>query len=198
MRRALPYAAVLALIAVVVIGVIQAGGSSDSQNAQAPAASGFDLDAALAGLSGAPASLAALHAQSSTLLDGGLPAFRKRLAALKGHGVVVNKWASWCGPCRAEFPHFQSQASKRGTEVAFLGLNSGNNRADAAEFLEEFPTPFPSYVDPDEGIARKIGAAANYPVTVFYGADGKRAYIHQGQYVTEADLAADIDRYIGA
>ena len=56
--------------------------------------------------------------------------------------------------------------------------------------------PFPSYLDPDEEIARSIRAPANFPVTVFIDALGRTAYIHQGQYRDEADRAADIDEYL--
>lgn len=189
MRRLLPILIGLALVAALVIGLSQAGGG------EAPEAQRYDLEQARERLAGAPAPLAALHEQSAALIDGGPDAFAARLAALKGRPVVVNKWASWCGPCRAEFPVFQRLATSLGKEVAFLGLNSGDNREDAAAFLREYPVPFPSYVDPGEKIARRAGAAANYPITVFYGRDGKRAFVHQGQYRTETDLAADIARY---
>jgi thiol-disulfide isomerase/thioredoxin len=196
-RRALPWiAGVVILTAALVIGLTQAGGRQGEQ----PSASGsqpFDLADAQEQLQGAPAPLAALHEQSAQLLEGGVPAFEDRLAALRGHPVVVNKWASWCNPCRAEFPAFQQVATERGDEVAFLGLNSGDSTQPARRFLEQYPVPFPSYVDPDEAIAREIKAPANYPVTVFIDAQGDTAFIHQGGYVTKEELEADLDRYIG-
>ena len=193
MRRALPIALALCLVAVVVIGLQQAGsGSTDDGGPR------FDLDAALADLEGAPAPLAALHRQPSALLDGGVPAFRARLRALRGSPVVVNKWASWCGPCRAEFPVFQRVAAKRGREIAFLGVDAFDARDDARKFLDEYPLPYPSYLDPKEQIVRDIGAPGNYPITVFLDERGKTAFIHQGPYRTDADLEADIDRYLGA
>jgi cytochrome c biogenesis protein CcmG, thiol:disulfide interchange protein DsbE len=194
-KRALPWiAGVLVLTAVLVVGLGQAGG--DGEEDAEPAAA-FDLQAARRQLEGAPAPLAALHEQSAQLLDGEVPAFKKRLAALKGTPVVINKWASWCGPCRAEFPVFQQVATKRGTEIAFLGVNSGDSTQPARDFLAEYPIPFPSYLDPDERIAHEIRAPANYPITVFLDARGKTAFIHQGPYETEQDLVADIDRYLG-
>src|SRR5690606_28853775 len=75
-------------------------------------------------LAGSPPPLAALHSQGDELITGGKDAFEKRLAELKGFPVVVNAWASWCAPCRAEFPHFQNLAARYGKQVAFLGVNS--------------------------------------------------------------------------
>jgi cytochrome c biogenesis protein CcmG/thiol:disulfide interchange protein DsbE len=194
MRRVLVVLGVVVLTVVLVVGLRQAGG--DDQGGAGERAP-FDLRAARAELRGSPPELAALHAQSGRLLDGGVDAFEARLRELRGHPVVINKWASWCSPCRAEFPALQRVATDRGKQVAFLGLNSGDSRQPAERFLARFPTPFPSYVDPDERIARAIKAPANYPVTVFLDATGKPAFIHQGAYRSSADVAADIDRYLG-
>ena len=195
MKRALPWVVgVVILTAVLVIGLSQAGDRESDPAAGAPA---YDLEAAKRRLAGAPAPLAALHAQSAELLEGGVPAFEKRLAELKGRPVVINKWASWCNPCRAEFPAFQQFATERGREIAFLGLNAGDSREPARRFLAEYPVPFPSYVDPDEKIARAIKAPANYPITVFVDERGETAFIHQGGYTSTQDLAADVERYLG-
>jgi thiol-disulfide isomerase/thioredoxin len=195
-KRALPWVlGVVILTAVLVVGLSQAGSKTDDQP---PASSeAFDLQAAKRELAGAPGPLAALHAQSSKLLEGGVPAFRKRLAQLEGTPVVINKWASWCGPCRAEFPAFQELATERGKEIAFLGVNAHDATDKARDFLEEYPIPFPSYVDPDEKIAREIKAPANYPITVFVDAKGKTAFIHQGGYTSTEELAADVEQYLG-
>jgi thiol-disulfide isomerase/thioredoxin len=195
-KRALPWVlGVVILTAVLVVGLSQAG--SKTEDPPATTAAPFDLGTAKRQLAGAPAPLAALHDQSSELLEGGVPAFKRRLAELKGTPVVINKWASWCGPCRAEFPAFQQLATERGKEIAFLGVNASDSENKARDFLAEYPIPFPSYVDPDEKIAREIDAPANYPITVFVGADGKTAFIHQGGYTSTADLAADVEQYLG-
>ena len=77
-------------------------------------------------LAGSPAPLAALHAQANELLGGGRRALRARLAALHGWPIVINKWASWCEPCKAEFGVFQRVSLKLGRRVAFIGIDSGD------------------------------------------------------------------------
>jgi cytochrome c biogenesis protein CcmG, thiol:disulfide interchange protein DsbE len=195
-KRALPWiAGVLVLTAVLVLGLSQAGEKSEPPAApQEP----FDLQAAQRELAGAPAPLAKLHDQAGELLGGGVRAFERRLAQLEGHPVVINKWASWCNPCREEFPVFQRVATERGKRVAFLGMNSGDSTDPARTFLADYPIPFPSYLDPDEEIARELKAPGNYPITLFVDERGRTAFIHQGPYRSEQQLAADIDRYLGA
>jgi cytochrome c biogenesis protein CcmG, thiol:disulfide interchange protein DsbE len=146
-------------------------------------------------LDGAPAALAGLYREPSELLGGGGGAFKKRIAALRGHPVVVNAWASWCGPCRFEFPFFQKQATKRAGEVAFIGVDSNDNDGDAMEFLRDYPVPFPSYKDPSLEVAAVFNAVQAFPSTAFYDSQGELAYVHQGGYASEAKLAEDIGRY---
>jgi cytochrome c biogenesis protein CcmG/thiol:disulfide interchange protein DsbE len=178
----------------VVIGLAQAGGGGEEPD---EGAAPFDLETAKQQLAGAPAPLAALHEQSNTILEGGKRAFEERLSELEGHAVVINKWASWCRPCRAEFPVFQQVATDRGKELAFLGLNAEDKRPAAEEFLADRPLPYPSYEDPDEAIARELEASKYFPVTIFVDENGQTAFIKAGEYTSRAELEADIDRYIG-
>jgi thiol-disulfide isomerase/thioredoxin len=193
-RRALPIAVAVLVAVIVVVGLIQASGKGSAQDEQPS----FDLQNALAALKGAPAPLAALHGEAGRLLGGGVPAFRARMKALRGHPIVVNKWAAWCGPCRAEFPVFQRVSAARGRTVAFVGIDGHDNRDDATRFLREFPVPYPSYADPDEKISGAVGAPANYPITVMIDERGRTVFVHQGQYAEDAELTADIKRYLGA
>jgi cytochrome c biogenesis protein CcmG/thiol:disulfide interchange protein DsbE len=131
---------------------------------------------------------------TSPYLPGGVDAFEAYVAK-QGKPVVVNKWASWCGPCRFEFPFLESQAKKRRGDVVFLGVNSEDNRGDALEFLADNPVPYDHFEDPNQEIAASFNGVQGFPVTAYYGADGEREFVHIGGYASEADLAEDIERY---
>jgi cytochrome c biogenesis protein CcmG, thiol:disulfide interchange protein DsbE len=181
-----PAIATLALLAVVAVG-----GCGSSQGGDY---GGAHPDYAKA-LAGSPAPLAALHRQANDLLPGGKDAYEGRIAALRGHPAVVNVWASWCGPCRFEFPHFQQAAADFGKRVAFLGVDSEDSDDAASTFLEEAPVPYPSYTDPDKDIGEAIGASLGLPDTAFYDRSGELVYLKQGPYDDAAELRADIRRY---
>jgi cytochrome c biogenesis protein CcmG, thiol:disulfide interchange protein DsbE len=149
-----------------------------------------------AAFKGSPAPLAALHDQANHLLGGGTAAYEARLARLKGYPVVVNKWASWCGPCQTEFPVFQRASVALGRKVAFLGIDGKDANSAATSFLRRFPVTYPSYVDPHETIARKIHAATYYPQTIYYDRNGKIVLDHAGPYASVGALEKDIRHYV--
>jgi cytochrome c biogenesis protein CcmG/thiol:disulfide interchange protein DsbE len=182
----------VALAALLVVGLIQLTGSS---TVPASGPSRLTVAEMRASLGGSPAPLAALHAQAGEILPGGLPALRTRLAGLHGRPIVINKWASWCQPCRAEFGAFQRVAVAQGREVAFLGIDSGDSsHADAVSFLRSFPVSYPSYYDANGQAGAAITDSTFTPVTVFYDRAG-RQYIHQGPYASAARLERDVRRY---
>jgi cytochrome c biogenesis protein CcmG/thiol:disulfide interchange protein DsbE len=170
------------------IGLAACGGSGDST----PTTRTPDYKAALAG---APRPLAKLYANGDRLLPGGTAAFQGQLDALRGYPVVVNAWASWCEPCRQELPFLQRLSARFGKRVGFIGVDADDSSAAARTFLDEFPLPYPSYDDPDKDVSRLIGVTAGLPATAFYDANGERVFVRQGQYASQADLAADIRRY---
>jgi cytochrome c biogenesis protein CcmG/thiol:disulfide interchange protein DsbE len=141
-----------------------------------------------------PQALERLRSDANRPLDGGAVAFRSRLASLRGHPVVVNQWASWCGPCQYEFPFFARLARRYGDRVAFLGVDSKDSRA-GARFLARHPVPFPHYFDPDGSVARVFRGGRAFPTTAFYDAEGRLVATHSGAYASEARLDDDIRRH---
>ena len=188
MRRTLLIAALAAVAVALAVGITQTGDDDDR-----PADSLVSPQQARDRLAGSPPRLARIHEQAGRLLGGGQTAYERRLRELRGLPVVVNLWGSWCGPCRAEFPHFNRASVAFGKQVAFLGVDADDSRGDARRFLARIPVSYPSYEDPRSLIPSDLGAIG-LPATVFYDDRGRR-YLHQGPYRSEADLAADIRRY---
>lgn len=185
-RRQTFVALALACLALVVAGCGAAEDGGDYGGAHP------DYERALAG---SPPPLAAIHKQADQLLSGGGDAFEARIAALHGYPVVVNFWASWCGPCRFEFPTLQKLSAAYGKRVAFLGVNSQDSDDAAQTFLAEAPVPYPSYTSPDGEIADSVGAHVGLPDTAFYDRAGKLCYLKQGPYSEHEELRADIQRF---
>lgn len=146
-------------------------------------------------LAGSPPALAALHRQANELLPGGADAFEKRLAGLRGYPVVVNIWASWCVPCRQEFPVLQQLSARYGKGVAFVGINAEDSDDAAATFLREEPVPYPSYTDPGKDVLDSLNAYGGLPDTAYYDRSGKLLSLKQGAYASEDELEADVRRY---
>jgi cytochrome c biogenesis protein CcmG, thiol:disulfide interchange protein DsbE len=188
-RKRLAALAVL-LVALVVVAVVVARPKTST-----PHSANLSKSSVSAALAGSPALLASLHAQGNQLLSGGTGAFQARLKQLRGYPVVVNKWASWCGPCQTEFPAYQRASVAFGRRVAFIGIDGKDQNPAAAAFLKRFPVSYPSYTDPEEKIASAIQATTYYPQTVYIDRQGKEVFDHAGPYETAASLEKDIRRY---
>jgi len=182
----------IALVAVVVLGLSQAADESAPPPKTAPALSAQQIQKRLGG---APPKLAALHRQANEILPGARRGLRARLSDLRGeHPAVVNIWAAWCGPCRAEMPVMQQVSLDFGKQVAFLGVDLKDNREAAQTFLRKIPVTYPSYDDPSGQVYNAEGLAG-VPSTLFYDRRGKQTFVHQGPYFEKADLVEDIRQY---
>jgi cytochrome c biogenesis protein CcmG/thiol:disulfide interchange protein DsbE len=183
-----------AIAAVCIAAVVYAVASREEPGdpgAANPESAATDFRTALAD---APKALAKLYAKGDALVPGGLDAYEAELAKLEGYPVVVNLWASWCQPCREEFPFFQRAAAEYGDRVAFLGVDSLDTDPAAQTFLEEFPLPYPSVTDPDREVWDEL-RLRGLPGTAFYGRDGELTYLRNGPYTSEDELTAEIERY---
>jgi thiol-disulfide isomerase/thioredoxin len=162
---------------------------------QAPKTTAPTPAAAAAALRGAPSQLAALHQQASKILPGGVDALTARVRALKGTPVVINAWASWCPPCRAEFSEFGAISARYGRQVAFIGADVNDSPSSGQQFLNGHPVSYPSYSDPQTNNLGALAPLPGTPTTVFVNASGKVAFIHPGEYDTAATLEHDVQHY---
>lgn len=102
------------------------------------------------------------------------------LGQLKGRVVMLNFWASWCGPCRQEMP-LLDQMHKRYSALGFtlVGVNVDANSKDAEEWLSKTPVSFPVVFDRDSKVSAMYDVKA-MPSTVFIDRKGNVRYLHKG------------------
>jgi thiol-disulfide isomerase/thioredoxin len=102
------------------------------------------------------------------------------LADLKGQVVLVNFWASWCGPCRTEMPILEQINKKyKAMGVTLVGINVEPNSADAQKWLQATPVSFPILFDKDSTVS-KLYQVEGMPNTVILDRKGNVRYIHRG------------------
>ena len=94
-----------------------------------------------------------------------------RLSDFRGRPVVLNWFATWCGPCRAEIPDFQAAYEALGGAVVFLGVNLEESAEDAAGMLDEFGATYPALLDAEGDVALHY-RLPGMPTTFFIDAEG--------------------------
>ena len=145
---------------------------------------------------GRPADDAPVPVAGQPTLELDLPALdaggRVRSDELRGAPLVVNFWASWCGPCRREMPALVAAAERFDGQVQFVGVNHQDNREDAVDFAAAARLSYPSGSDPNGEVARRIGLRG-MPTTLFVDAQGRILERRTGE-MTEATLAKTIER----
>ncbi len=179
---------VLGLTVVLAVAIAVAGSSGTDAGGGAASAPVRPTD-------GVPPALAQNLEEGDEIVGEGEDALQQRLADLEGHPVVVNQWASWCTSCRFEFPFFREAIERYGDRVAFVGLDSQDERDSAERFQKELPVGFPSIFDPDAEVARAYGGGSAWPTTIFFDRDGEIAHVKLGAYATAKLLDEDIERY---
>jgi len=110
--------------------------------------------------------------------------------------VVVNIWASWCGPCIEEAPGLARVARASQGEVQFLGVDIIDHLSPARAFIRRYGWPYPSVFDPMGAIRDHLGFIGQ-PVTVVYDASGRQVLTHSGA-IPEEDLRKAVDEALTA
>ena len=116
--------------------------------------------------------------------------FEALLAQLRGTPVVVNVWATWCEPCKAEAPRLTAAHDRFGDRVQFLGVDILDSRDSAAGFIADYGIEYPSLFDPAGAIRDSLGQFVQ-PVTAFYGRGGDLRHVVAGE-ITSEELEAEV------
>jgi cytochrome c biogenesis protein CcmG, thiol:disulfide interchange protein DsbE len=127
----------------------------------------------------------------SSLADG-----RVSLRELRRYPVVINFWASWCGPCKDEAPRLVASAKRHAGEVVFLGIDVQDFESDARRFLERYRTNYVSVRDGGDSTYENYGLTG-LPETYYLDARG-RIVAHELGEVSPEELEAGIAQAIGA
>lgn len=115
-----------------------------------------------------------------------------QLSDWHGRPVVLNFWASWCGPCRVETPFFQAMSEQYGDAVAIVGINQGESQAVVERFAAEYGLTYPLLLDEDQRINR-LYSVFGLPTTLFIDAEGVVQEVYPGA-ISQASLEERIEK----
>ena len=149
------------------------------------------IASAMSALAGQPKVGDVFPALADFKLEGTLP-------DLKDKVVVVDFWASWCGPCKASFPAFVELHEKFADKgLVILAVSLDEDKSDMEGFLKKTKVPFATVRDAKQKLAEKL-SIESIPTTFILGRDGKIAALHNGYGgdSTKRELIADVDKLL--
>lgn len=169
------------LVPVILVGVLASACATASSSA------GFDYRP-----EAEPVALPA----SGDLQSATVEEFEGMLVTARGRPVVVNVWASWCGPCRVEAPLLARASREYGDEVVFLGVDSRDDEGDAREFIDRYDLTYPNVFDASGKIRGRL-RLRGFPTTYIFDREGSLRYQVVGG-ITEQELAARVGDLLSA
>jgi cytochrome c biogenesis protein CcmG/thiol:disulfide interchange protein DsbE len=182
--------------AVLAIAALAAACTSNASPATPSSSAGTEPVLAACPAPGAPAGAGGMPDLSLPCLGAAEGAATVPLRRLTGRPMVVNLWASWCGPCREELPALARLSRAAGDRLRVIGVASLDVPANSISFASDSRLPFPSLQDRDGDLERGL-RRNGLPVTVLVRADGAVAYVYQGAPLTDTTLRELIQDRLG-
>ena len=154
-----------------------------------------------AGIADCPKSNPDVAAVPSGLPDVVLPCLgggrEVRLAGLRGKPMMINVWAQWCEPCRAEAPYLAEVATTNKSDLIIVGIDHADPRPDLAiEFAQLSSWTYPQVGDPDV-VLRSALQITGPPQTFFIRPDGTIAYRHAGPFSSAKEIRDLAQQHLG-
>lgn len=115
-----------------------------------------------------------------------------RLSDFRGHPVLLNFWASWCGPCRAEMPEIEAvYEANKASGLVTLGINVQESADKILEWAGPYRLTFPLVMDTRGDVTRAYRSTNGLPASYFIDPDGRVASVHSGQ-MSRSDIIAGL------
>jgi cytochrome c biogenesis protein CcmG/thiol:disulfide interchange protein DsbE len=154
-----------------------------------------------AGIADCPASNSKVEPVPSGLPDVVLPCLgggrQVRLAGLRGKPMMINVWAQWCEPCRAEAPYLAEFAKENNSDLMIMGIDHDDPRPELAiEFAQLSTWKYPQLADPDV-VLRSVLQISGPPQTFFVRPDGTIAYRHAGPFNSAEEIRDLVHEHLG-
>lgn len=133
------------------------------------------------------------HSQNASVADvkfTGADGAATSVADFAGKPLVLNMWATYCGPCLKEMPALDEIATEFASEVNIIGVNVFDAPEKAASFARDLGVSYSQFSDPDGALSTAL-AVSGLPATAFFDANGTLVDVHQGAY-TAAELRTAI------
>ena len=117
------------------------------------------------------------------------------LSAARGRPVVLNFWATWCGPCQRELPALQAAAERYGDRVLIIGVDQGEEAATVQRYVDDLGLTFPSPMD-SEFTVSALYNVRGLPTTFFIDPDGviRQVWLGEMNSITLAEGVAELLR----